>query len=91
VAVLACFPWNLDPQRDDTGRCSKSAQAAASFRTSCPTTPASTSRPPLAATDMPFPTGTFDVLWTVWVIEYLPNPEKALLEIRRVVKPGGYL
>jgi len=20
VAVLACFPWNLDPQRDDTGK-----------------------------------------------------------------------
>jgi SAM-dependent methyltransferase len=44
-----------------------------------------------SATDMPFPDNTFDGLWSVWVLEHIPNPEKALLEMRRVVKPGGYI
>jgi len=44
-----------------------------------------------SATDMPFPDGAFDALWSVWVLEHIPNPEKALEEMRRVVKPGGYL
>jgi ubiquinone/menaquinone biosynthesis C-methylase UbiE len=44
-----------------------------------------------SATDMPFPDNSFDAIWTVWVLEHIPNPEKALLEMRRVVKPGGYL
>ena len=44
-----------------------------------------------SATDMPFPDNTFDGLWSIWVLEHIPNPEKALQEIRRVVKPGGWL
>lgn len=44
-----------------------------------------------SATNMPFPDGAFDALWSVWVLEHIPNPEKALQEMRRVVKPGGYL
>jgi SAM-dependent methyltransferase len=40
---------------------------------------------------MPFPDGTFDALWTIWVLEHIPNPEQALIEMRRVIKPGGYL
>ena len=44
-----------------------------------------------SATDMPFPDNAFDGLWSVWVLEHIPNPEKALLEMRRVVKPGGYM
>jgi len=44
-----------------------------------------------SATDMPFPNNTFDGVWSIWVLEHIPNPEKALLEIRRVVKAGGYL
>jgi SAM-dependent methyltransferase len=43
------------------------------------------------ATAMPFPDRSFDVLWSVWVLEHIPNPEAALREMRRVVKPGGYL
>lgn len=38
---------------------------------------------------MPFPDGEFDGLWSVWVLEHIPNPEQALREIRRILKPGG--
>lgn len=44
-----------------------------------------------SATNMPFPDNSFDALWTFRVLEHIPNPEKALLEMRRVVKPGGYI
>ena len=44
-----------------------------------------------SATHMPFPDNSFDALWSFRVIEHIPNPERALLEIRRVVKPGGYI
>jgi len=44
-----------------------------------------------SATAMPFPDNTFDAVWSIWVLEHIPEPEKALAEIRRVTKPGGYL
>lgn len=44
-----------------------------------------------SATNMPFPDNSFDALWSLWVLEHIPNPEKALLEMRRVVKPGGHI
>jgi SAM-dependent methyltransferase len=44
-----------------------------------------------SATDMPFRDGEFDALWSIWVLEHIPNPESALLEMRRVVKPGGLI
>jgi SAM-dependent methyltransferase len=44
-----------------------------------------------SATDLPFEDDTFDVIWTVWTLEHVPNPERALQEMRRVVKPGGLL
>ncbi len=40
---------------------------------------------------MPFRDNEFDAVWTVWVLEHVPNPEQALREIRRVLKPGGLL
>jgi SAM-dependent methyltransferase len=40
---------------------------------------------------MPFNDDMFDVAWSIWVLEHIPNPEAALREIRRVVKSGGYL
>jgi SAM-dependent methyltransferase len=43
------------------------------------------------ATAMPFDDNTFDAAWSIWVLEHIPNPEAALAEIRRVVKPGGLL
>ena len=43
------------------------------------------------ATAMPFADDEFDAVWSIWVLEHIPNPEAALREIRRVVKPGGLL
>lgn len=44
-----------------------------------------------SATSLPFRDGEFDAVWTIWVLEHVPNPEQALSEMRRVVKPGGLL
>lgn len=44
-----------------------------------------------SGTDMPFPDDNFDGLWSIWVLEHIPNPELALREMRRVVKDGGYI
>lgn len=41
--------------------------------------------------NLPFKDGEFDALSAVALIEYLPEPAKALGEIYRVLKPGGYL
>ena len=43
------------------------------------------------ATAMPFADNEFDAVWSIWVLEHIPNPEAALMEIRRVVRPGGLL
>ncbi len=39
-----------------------------------------------SATAMPFPDDSFDGGWSIWVLEHVPNPEQALLELRRVMK-----
>jgi len=44
-----------------------------------------------SATDMPFPDNSFDAIWTIWVMEHVPQPEKMLMEMRRVLKPRGLL
>jgi len=44
-----------------------------------------------SATAMPFPDNSFDAIWTVWVLEHIPEPEAALREMRRVLKPGGVI
>lgn len=44
-----------------------------------------------SATAMPFPDDSFDLVWTINVVEHVPHPEHALAEIRRVIKDGGYL
>ncbi|MEO5926677.1 MAG: class I SAM-dependent methyltransferase [Bryobacteraceae bacterium] len=44
-----------------------------------------------SATDMPIPDNDFDLIWSIWVLEHVPNPEQALAEIRRVAKDGGLL
>ena len=40
---------------------------------------------------MPFRDGEFDAAWSIWVLEHVPNPEMALAEMRRVIKPNGLL
>jgi len=42
-----------------------------------------------SATAMPFSDNSFDGAWTIWVLEHVPNPEQALLEIRRVMRDEG--
>ncbi len=42
-----------------------------------------------SATKMPLADGVYDAVWSVWVLEHIPEPERALTEIRRVVKPDG--
>lgn len=44
-----------------------------------------------SATALPFRDGEFDVIWTITVIEHVPEPELALREMRRVLKDGGIL
>jgi SAM-dependent methyltransferase len=44
-----------------------------------------------SATNIPFPDNSFDGAWSIWVLEHIPNPGRALSEIRRVVKDGGYV
>ena len=44
-----------------------------------------------SAAAMPFPDNSFDGVWSIWVLEHVPNPEQAVLEIRRVAKPNAVL
>lgn len=37
----------------------------------------------------PFEDEMFDAIWTIHVYEHVPHLQKALLEIRRLLKPGG--
>lgn len=38
---------------------------------------------------LPFPDDTFDVIYARGLIHHLPEPERGMQEIRRVLKPGG--
>jgi SAM-dependent methyltransferase/GT2 family glycosyltransferase len=40
---------------------------------------------------LPFADGQFDGIWSYAVLEHVADPERALMEIRRVLKPGGIL
>lgn len=40
---------------------------------------------------LPFMDGAFDIVTCVWALETVPNPDLALAELCRVVRPGGVL
>jgi SAM-dependent methyltransferase len=40
---------------------------------------------------LPFPDGAFDVVASALVINFIPDPARALAEMRRVARPGGVL
>ncbi len=40
---------------------------------------------------LPLTDGSFDLAWSRFLFEYLPNPEEALSEMVRVTKPGGLI
>ncbi|MBL0329714.1 MAG: class I SAM-dependent methyltransferase [Bacteroidetes bacterium] len=42
-----------------------------------------------SAEDLPFENNTFDLVFSSHVIEHVPDMEKAIKEINRVLKPGG--
>jgi SAM-dependent methyltransferase len=44
-----------------------------------------------SATELPFADGAFDAAWTITTLEHVSEPEKALRELRRVVRDGGLL
>lgn len=43
------------------------------------------------ATNLPFPDSSFDIVISNGLLCFLKEPEKALIEMRRVLKPGGRL
>jgi len=44
-----------------------------------------------SAEDLPFDDCEFDALWSITVLEHVPNPQTALEEMRRVLRPGGLI
>lgn len=44
-----------------------------------------------SAENLPFPSGMFDWLFCVNMIDHTPDPKLALKEMRRVLRPTGYL
>jgi SAM-dependent methyltransferase len=43
------------------------------------------------AEQLPFAGEQFDLVFCTQVLEYVPNPQEVIAEMRRVLKPGGFL
>jgi len=44
-----------------------------------------------SATRLPFQSNSFDAIWSIATLEHVPGPERALAEMRRVLRPEGLL
>lgn len=44
-----------------------------------------------SANELPFADNSFDAVWSIETLEHIPNPERALTEMRRVLRNRGYL
>jgi SAM-dependent methyltransferase len=44
-----------------------------------------------SALDLTFPDNSFDTVVSTEVLEHVPDPQRAIREMYRVVKPGGYV
>lgn len=44
-----------------------------------------------SVTTLPFGNNLFDAVWSIFVLEHIPEPEAMLAEMRRVLKPDGLL
>jgi len=42
-----------------------------------------------SAYEIPFPDAYFEGVFCCWLLEHLPDPERAIVEFHRVLKPGG--
>ncbi len=74
----ACRVFGIDPSPAYLGRGAKSARAGGQARYLC----GSISR-------LPLPDQSFDAVICSEVIEHIPDPDRALSEMARVLKPGG--
>lgn len=54
-------------------------------------TPVPVRRSGLDGQSLPFSDDSFDAALSTWTLCSIPDPERALLEVRRVLKPGGTL
>ena len=43
----------------------------------------------MGAESLPFPADTFDCVTSTWTLCSIPDVERALYEVRRVLRPGG--
>lgn len=40
---------------------------------------------------LPYPDASFDIVTSMWGVMFAPRPERIVSELRRVVKPGGFI
>lgn len=43
------------------------------------------------ACELPFPDNHFEAIYSCWLLEHIPKPDLMFAELRRVIRPGGYV